>query len=234
MTITYPLDFPTDIGMTDAVLRMRNATSMSQSPFSYSQQVYSWSGKRWELEVQMPRLKRDVAEVFLSFLASLKGSFGTFTCYVPSGSSPRSTYAQPATDDFLTTEGGDTITTEAGDNIILDYGDIVVFGSGQTGSSLTVSGYQASQSNVIREGDYFQLGTGLNTRLFKSLGDYNSNSSGNVTMDIWPNITTAPSNGQTVIWNNPKGLFRLDTNTVDIVSDYLNTYFISFTAIGVV
>lgn len=234
MTITYPLDFPTDVGMTDAVLRMQNAVSFSQSPFSLSQQVYSWSGQRWELEVQMPRMKRATAESFKTFLAKLKGSAGTFTCYVPSAKSPRSTYAQPTTTDLLSTEGGDQITTEGADNIILDYGDIVVLGSGQTGSTLTISGYQASQSNVVLEGDYFQLGTGSNTRLYKALGDYNSNANGDVTIDVWPHVVISPSNGDVVTWENPKGLFRLDINSVNFTSDYLNTFFLSFTAIGVV
>ena len=233
MTITYPIDFPTDVGLTDAVLRIRTSNARSQSPFSFSEQIYSWAGQRWEIEAQLPRMKREQAETYHCFLTKLKGRMGTFTMYVPSAREPRGVYQQPeGADHLLTDEAGNALLAENGDHINREYGSsIVVKGSAQTGSTLTVDGFDANQANVLRCGDYFQLGTGSNTRLYKILNDANSDSSGSATLDIFPNLRTSPSDNQELILDNPKGLFRLATNEIDMPSDFVNTFTVSFTAI---
>jgi len=230
MTITYPIDFPTDIGLVESVLRARSVVSVSTSPFTLSQQAYSWGGQRWEIECVLPRLDRQLAEIFHSFLLKLKGQRGTFTMYVPSAKNPRATYSSPAT-GHIQTESGLSITTEGGDHIIYEYGDIVVSGNDQTGDTLTISGYTPNTSNAVLAGDYFQLGTGLNTRLYKALNSADSDAGGNVTLDIFPSLRTSPSNGDVVIWDNPKGLFRLNDNITDAQSDLMNTFYMSFTAV---
>lgn len=234
MTITYPIDFPTDVGLTDAVLRIRTSNARSQSPFTFSEQIYSWAGQRWEIEAQLPRMKREQAEKYHCFLAKLNGRQGTFTMYVPSAKSPRGIYQSTGTHHLLT-ESGDMLTTESGDHILVEYGSsIVVKGSGQTGSELIVDGFGANQTNVLRCGDFFQLGTGSNTRLYKILNDANSDSSGSATLDIFPNLRRSPDDNEELILDNPKGLFRLATNEIDMPSDFINTFTVSFTAIEAV
>ena len=231
MTITYPIDFPTDVGLTDAVLRIRTSNARSQSPFSFSEQIYSWAGQRWEIEAQLPRMKREQAEIYHCFLTKLKGRMGTFTMYVPSAREPRGVYQQTA-EHHLLTELGDMLKTESNDHILVEFGSsIVVKGASQTGSTLIVDGFGANQNNVLRCGDFFQLGTGSNTRLYKILNDVNSDDSGSATLDIFPNLRRSPDDNQELILDNPKGLFRLAANEIDMPSDFVNTFTVGFTAI---
>jgi len=70
--------FP-NIGFTSMTMRLRSATAISQSPFTYDQQVYQHQGVRWEAEVQLPPLKRAEAKQVEAFFASLRGQANTFT-----------------------------------------------------------------------------------------------------------------------------------------------------------
>ena len=70
--------FP-NVGFTSMTMRLRSATAISQSPFTYDQQVYQHQGVRWEAEVQLPPLKRSDAKQVEAFFASLRGQATTFT-----------------------------------------------------------------------------------------------------------------------------------------------------------
>jgi hypothetical protein len=70
--------FP-NIGFTSMTMRLRSATAISQSPFTYDQQVYQHQGVRWEAEVELPPLKRSEAKQVEAFFASLRGQANTFT-----------------------------------------------------------------------------------------------------------------------------------------------------------
>ena len=70
--------FP-NIGFTSMTMRLRSATAVSQSPFTYDQQVYQHQGVRWEAEVTLPPLKRSDAKQVEAFFASLRGQGNTFT-----------------------------------------------------------------------------------------------------------------------------------------------------------
>jgi hypothetical protein len=78
MAISYPLTFPTITGVQAVTLRAVNQTALTMSPFTYKQQIYNHSGQRWEAEIQVPRMKYEKAEVWISFLLSLNGMSGTF------------------------------------------------------------------------------------------------------------------------------------------------------------
>ena len=69
--------FP-NVGFTSMTMRLRSATAISQSPFTYDQQVYQHQGVRWA-EVQLPPLKRSDAKQVEAFFASLRGQATTFT-----------------------------------------------------------------------------------------------------------------------------------------------------------
>ena len=70
--------FP-NIGFTSMTMRLRSATAISQSPFTYDQQVYQHQGVRWEAEVTLPPMKRAEAKQLEAFFASLRGQANTFT-----------------------------------------------------------------------------------------------------------------------------------------------------------
>ena len=70
--------FP-NVGFTSMTMRLRSATAVSQSPFTYDQQTYQHQGVRWEAEVQLPPLKRSDAKQVEAFFAALRGQANTFT-----------------------------------------------------------------------------------------------------------------------------------------------------------
>lgn len=79
MSLTYPLAFPSTIEIQAFSLRFRKSVAMSESPFSYAQQVHDFGGARWEAEVTIPPLSQSDAQIFQAFLIGLEGSKGTFT-----------------------------------------------------------------------------------------------------------------------------------------------------------
>ena len=83
MALTYPLTFPASIDIQDFTLRYVKSVAMSESPFSYAQQVHDFGGGRWEAEITIPPLKQSDAQIFQAFLIGLKGRFGTFTMSHP-------------------------------------------------------------------------------------------------------------------------------------------------------
>jgi len=70
--------FP-NVGFTSMTMRLRSATAISKSPFTYDQQVYQHQGVCWEAEVTLPPLKRSDAKQVEAFFASLRGQANTFT-----------------------------------------------------------------------------------------------------------------------------------------------------------
>lgn len=78
MAITYPLNTPTNLGIANIVLSAENAVALSQSPFTFQQQIVAHPGQRWAASVSLPPMKRQDAEYWVAFLLSLKGQVGTF------------------------------------------------------------------------------------------------------------------------------------------------------------
>lgn len=78
MPITYPLNTPTNIGIANITLMAENAVAVSQSPFTFAQQIVAHPGQRWAASISLPPMKRQDAENWIAFLLSLKGQVGTF------------------------------------------------------------------------------------------------------------------------------------------------------------
>ncbi len=73
-----PLAFPS-VGIQNIEMRLKRAVAVSESPFSYEQQVYEHQGARWECEVTLPPLSISEARSVQAFIVALKGQSGTFT-----------------------------------------------------------------------------------------------------------------------------------------------------------
>ena len=71
--------FPTTVGIQSMTMRLRSATAMTESVFSYDQQVFSHPGVRWEAEVTLPPMTRAQAKEYEGFFAGLRGMKETFT-----------------------------------------------------------------------------------------------------------------------------------------------------------
>ena len=164
------ITLPTNIGYAGITLRAVQATVMSESPFTYAQQIVRHTGDRWEASVTIPSTQRDLAEPWVAFLLRCKGPVNTFNLGDPSGTSQRGNIS------------GMTITGSSGD-------DSVTLGA---------------TSGTIKAGDYFQIGTNANAKLYKALNDASNGQS----LDIFPRLR-ANASATSCDVTSPVGTFRL-------------------------
>lgn len=82
MAISYPIDATSTIPTPRSVtLTYRRITGVSESPFTFNQQVYSHQGARWEMDMTFAPMTRTDFAAFHAFLMSLRGRYGTFYYY---------------------------------------------------------------------------------------------------------------------------------------------------------
>jgi len=203
MAITYPLALPTHTGVSGVRLRANDIVSMNVSPFSAVQQVYKYTGQFWEADITLPPMKREDADYWITFLMKLGGPYGTFLLGDPSASTARG------------------VAT----------GTPVVNGASQTGYELVTDGWTADTTGIMKAGDYIQLGTGENSRLYKVLDDVNSDGSGNATLTIWPNLRSSPADNESITVSDCKSVFRLTTSATDINVNEASLYGVTFGAV---
>lgn len=194
MALSYPLATPTTIGIESIELRAVNAVAVSQSPFTYKQQVISHNGQKWEASVNIPSVHRDKAAEWKAMLVGLKGQSGTFLLGDP---------------DYATPQG--TVSS------------CVLSGNvGDETASVVMTG-------TLKAGDYIQLGSGASSKLHQVLLDQD----GDGTIEIWPSLRSDYTSS-TVVFNSPKGVFRLGTNMTSWSINNASIYGISFEAVEAV
>lgn len=103
----------------------------------------------------------------------------------------------------------------------------LVSGAGQTGYSVATSGWKASVTGILLPGDYLQIGY----RLYKVRDSVSSDSSGNATIPIWPNLRDQPADQVKVVTRACKGVFRL--RAADPVKSSVNVGSYGVTAFNV-
>lgn len=199
----YPM--PTAPRPMSTTLRMVSQNFASVSPFTFQQQVLNHAGRRWEIDVQLPPMKRATAALWLAWLAQLDGSLNTFT----------------AGDPLARTAQG-----QAG-------GTPLVAGGSQTGSSLDVDGCPLSQTDWLKAGDYIQLGTGADARLYTVTADVDSDGTGAATVPIWPSLRASPADNAAVIVSNTVAAFRLASNSRQWTEEGASVYSLRFSGVGV-
>jgi hypothetical protein len=187
MSIVYPLTPPATPVFKGITLKHTDVVGSSRSPFTREAQFYRHQGQILQGSMRLPVMLRPEAEDWIAFLLSLKGMSGTF---------------------LMGIAGCDTARGTLG-------GVPLVNGAGQTGETLALDGASNSITNWLKAGDWFQLGTGLNTHLHKNLTNANSNGSGQVNLDVWPRLRVSPADNDPIVISSPKGLWRLATNDID-------------------
>ena len=203
MDLSSPLNTPTNIGIANITLSAENAVAISQSPFTYQQQVIAHPGQRWAASISLPPMKRVDAEYWVAFLLSLKGQIGTFLLGDP---------------NCVTAQGSASTTP----------GTPLVNGAGQTGDTLIIDGLPVSTTGYLLPGDYIQLGSSTTTQFYKVLTQVNTSVSGGATLDLWPNLRSSPANNATIIVANTKGRFRLKDNVTQWGINEISSYGITF------
>lgn len=128
MAITYPLNTPTTIGIESIKIRANNVSQVSESPFTFQQQVLSYTtAERWEAEVSIPNVRRDLSAEWVAMLVALRGHVGTFLLGDPDYATPRGT-ATSATLSGTVGSSSPTITMTG----TLLAGDYIQLGSGSS------------------------------------------------------------------------------------------------------
>ena len=104
-----------------------------------------------------------------------------------------------------------------------------------TVSSCTLTGSAGDDTvtvvmtGTLLAGDYIQLGSGASAKLHQVLLDQDGDGS----LEIWPSLRSDYTSA-TVIFNAPKGVFRLATNITSWSINNASTYGISFEAVEAV
>lgn len=202
MAISYPLSLPSNRQIQKVRLNAIDVVGISQSPFTASQQVYRYQGQYWEADITLRPMNREEAEYWISFLLKLNGQYGTFLLGDPNGAIPRG------------------VAT----------GTPLVKGAGQTGNELITDGWTFNTTKILKAGDYIQLGTAASARLYKVLDDVNSDSSGNATLTLYPDLRSAPADNAPITATNAKGNFRLSSSSAAWDISEAQTYGITFGA----
>jgi hypothetical protein len=206
MAISYPLSMPTNTRIRSIELRAVNAVAYSRSPFTFAGQAFAYAGQMWQADVTLPPMKRTDAEQWVAWLVSLRGSLGTFLLGDPLGCVARG------------------VAT----------GTPLIKGGSQTGGTINIDGATSGVTGWLKSGDYVQIGSGGTARLHKVLQDANSDGSGNVTLELWPHVRTAPADNAAVTVSSAKGLFRLASNEQAWSINEASIYGITFSAMEAV
>ena len=104
-----------------------------------------------------------------------------------------------------------------------------------TVSSCTLTGNAGSETvsvvmtGTLKAGDYIQLGSGATAKLHQVLLDKDGDGS----LEIWPSLRSDYTNS-TVVFNSPKGVFRLANNITSWSINNASIYGISFEAVEAV
>lgn len=200
------LELPSSRCVASVVMTLERVVALTSSPFSRAEQAFRWPGEQWMADVALPTMKRDTAADWMAFGVSLEGRWGRFLMGDPSATTPRG------------------VAT----------GTPVVNGALQTGNTLVVDGFTPSTNNILRKGDYFQLGTGVNSRLYMITEDVNSDVSGGAALSFCPSLRSSPADNDPLVLQNPRGVFRLMDNGFSWSVSPGGFYRISFRAAEVV
>jgi hypothetical protein len=131
MAITYPIALPTAQGFRRVTIAPRSNVAIYASPFTGQQQVYQHPGQFLTASIELPPMDRASAADFVAAMLSLQGSRGTFYFGDPAWTSPRG----------------------------VGTGLPKVKGANQTGNTIVTTGWTASQSSILRAGDWLQIGS---------------------------------------------------------------------------
>ena len=200
-TPSYPLTFPTNVGVQTQRFALTRTVAVSASPFTGQEQVFQHEGEIWSTQITFPPMLKDQAAVVLAFLLQLRGRRGTFKI----GDQDRKTIQGVAT------------------------GTIRVNGASQTGNQVALDGFANSTSNVFKAGDYIQIGSYLYMVIEDVTS--NSSGEANVKIEpaLRQGIETIADDA-TVVYSNTTTIMRLDSNETGWSTDQVSKYGITLSA----
>lgn len=186
MAIIHPISMPTT-NIASIEIAESAAVASATSPFTYQQEVQVHQGQLMAFTIGLTPMRRDDAEEWISFFRQLNIMEGTFLLYPYHAATARG------------------VAT----------GAPVINGADQAGRELATTGWTPSTTNILRKGDYLSVGSGANTRLYAAVLDVDSDGNGDATLDIWPRLRESPADAAAITVANPKGVFRMVSNSAN-------------------
>ncbi len=201
----YPLTFPAAIKAKCATVApsLRFITANTKSPYTLTRQAFRWGGEAWTFEYNVAVMTRADAEEWIAFANKLRGKYGSFLLGDFSAGTPRGV------------GGGTPLVKGAAQP--LDY-------------LLEIDGCGNNVTGWLLKGDYFQLGTGSDARLYKLTENVDSDGSGNATLNFVPKLRAVPADNAALVITNAVGRFNLTENVVAWSVDQAGHYRLSFRA----
>lgn len=187
MAITYPHAMPSQLQFSAVDWRKVDVTQDVKSPYDGKSQIVVFGGQWREATLTLRAQSRAEAQKWDAWLAALKGHVGTFLLGDPRRPTPLGSAAVSA-------------------------GTPVVRGGGQTGSSLLIDGIGNNLTAYLKAGDLFHIGSGADTQLYEALQDVASDGSGIATIEIWPDLRSAPADNAPLTVTAARGLFYRASN----------------------
>lgn len=202
MALSYPLAFPSSQEPSQITIRARSVVGVSESPFTFEQQTQAMGGERLEADVVLPPLSRADAEDWIGWLLALNGQEGTFLMGDMVNTTARGTWA----------------------------GSPLVNGAHSArAKSIAMDGFTAGAT--VKRGDWFQIGTGSSSRLYKVVQDATASGGGTLTLEIWPGLRAALSDNASLDITSPVGCWRLASNVREYSIGLARMYGLRFSAV---
>ena len=198
-TPSYPLTLPTATGITTQNWGLNRIVAVTESPFTFQQQIFEHEGSQWKCTMTLPPMKKDKAAQWLAFFMSLRGRRGTFKL----GDQDRKTIQGTAT------------------------GTVRVNGASQTGNQVALDGFTASRANVFKAGDYIQINSYVYMVIEDVSADGSGEANVKIEPALRSTIETI-NNDDTVVYTNTTTIMRLDSNEFNWDTDKVSNYGISF------
>lgn len=171
------LALPTAPAFKQARFALESNALTFASPLNGTVQTVEFPGARWALTATLPPMKRETAATWQAFFTQLRGLSGRFYAGDPGAKIPRGTAL----------------------------GSPLVNGGSQTGVSLVTDGWTPSQSQALRPGDYFQVGTELKMVVATTV----VNGAGAATITFEPPLRSSPADNAPIVTGNPVCTMRL-------------------------
>ena len=186
MSITYPLESPAQFGFTTITWGPMTNTARAKALWTFQDVTQVFAGEMWMGQLSIALRKGAAGRELVAWIASLKGTRGTFKLGDPAAAAPLGSAAD-------------------------EPGEPLVYGAGQTGSQLMISGLPVNADTYLLAGDMIQLGTFAagNAHLHMVLTDVSTSGTDRATLDLFPALRVSPANGSPVVLDNPRGVFAL-------------------------
>jgi hypothetical protein len=188
MSLPPILTMPTSVGIADVNFSLTRVVASSISPYTLEDQTFKWPGEQWRVDFNMPPMGDPaIANEWKAFGVKLEGKYGQFYMGDPSATSP----------------------------VGVGTGTPRVMGGGQIGNSIDIDGLVPGTSNVLRAGDFVQIGTGVESRLHMQVEDLNADGLGRATLTLHPAVRRNLPDNTEVSFHDCVGLFRMTSNTFE-------------------